>query len=175
MTEAAPLPASRFFWPALVVVLLLGHVVLITGSLLLSSTWIPAATTAPSGYEAALKWDTLQAERAASDRLGWTLTMTPTDQTEVNGDRLVRFNLTDADGVPLNGADLDVTLYHHSRPQQPIEVDRVPNASTPGEYATTLSMNRVGLWRLAAVATRGDERFRVETDQWVAAAKGARP
>jgi len=86
MTEATASSMNRFFWPALVAVLLLGHVVLITGSLILSSPWIPAASIAPSGYEEALKWDALQAERAASERLGWTLTMTPTDQLELNGD-----------------------------------------------------------------------------------------
>lgn len=175
MTDSAQQSAGRFFWPILVAILLLGHVVLITGALLLSSTWIPAASTAPSGYEAALRWDALQAERATSAQLGWTLTMTPTEETALNGDRLVRFYLIDAGGEPLGGADLRATLYHHSRPQEAIEIDLKPQESAPGEYEATLSMRREGLWRLAAVATRGDDRFRVETDQWVSAAKGARP
>ncbi len=158
---------SRYKWPAIVVALLGGHVVIVTGALLLSSTLIPGASVAPSGYAEALAWDELKAARQASEALGWTLTVTPTDKTELNGDRWVTFSLHNAAGEPVVGAELAVILYHHSRPHEPIEVGAAPSATTPGDYVAAIRLRREGTWRLEAVATRDKNRFLVESDLWI--------
>ncbi|TWT97561.1 FixH [Botrimarina colliarenosi] len=162
----------RLTWPAVVVVLLSGHVVIMMGALLLSSTRLPGGSTAPSGYAAALAWDDLQALRRASDRLGWSLELTPTDRTELNGDRHVEFTLRDAEGNPVDGADLSVTLYHLSRPSEPIEATLAASAAEPGRYEAVMRLRREGVWRVQAVATRGVERFLVDADLWVRPSKG---
>lgn len=158
-------------WPAIVVLLLGGHVFLITGALLLSSTWIPGASTAPAGYAEALKWDDLKALRQASERLGWTLEVIPTDQTELNGDRRVEFVLRDRTGELVEGAELTVTLYHLSRPKDVIDQKLAASAQTPGRYEATMELDREGVWRLNAIADRGADRFLVEADLWVAPPK----
>lgn len=160
-----------FTWPAIIVVLLGGHAFIVTGALLLSSIWIPGASTAPAGYSEALRWDELKASRAASERLGWSLQMTPTERVELNGDRRVEFVLSDADGTPVEGASLSIALYHYSRPRDLVEQTFERTLEKPGHYAASLRIRREGLWRLRATAERGEEHFLVEEDLWI----GPRP
>lgn len=156
-----------FTWPVIVVVLLGGHVFIITGALLLSSTWIPGASTAPSGYAEALRWDDLKALRVASDRLGWSLEVVPTDRTELNGDRHVEFLLRNAQGEPLEGAELAITLYHHSRPHEPITRELKASTERPGHYESALRIHHEGVWRLEATAHRAGDHFLAEADLWI--------
>ena len=162
----ATTPWRSYSWPVLVALLLGGHVVVVTGALLLSSTLIPGASTAPAGYAEALAWDDLQEARRESERLGWTLEVFPADEQTFAGERVVDFVLQDASGAPIEDADLSVTLYHHSRPNQPLEV-RLPQ----GPYVAMLPLRREGTWRIEAVAERGVDRFLVEADVWVARAR----
>ena len=157
----------EFKWPMIVTVLLAGHAFLITGALLLSSTLIPSASTTPAGPATELKWDDLVALRGSSKQLGWTLEVTPTDRTELNGDRHVRFDLRNAIGEPIPDAELFVILYHHNRPYQPIEARFDPPDDASGTYNATLRIGREGLWRLSATAQRGEDRFLVEADFWI--------
>ena len=155
-----------YTWPVLVALLLGGHVFVVTGALLLSSTLIPGASTAPAGYAEALAWDDLQAARRDSERIGWTLEILPSSAQTLEGERRIDFVLRDASGAPIDDADLSVTLYHHSRPNQPLEV-----RLSEGPYLATLPLRREGTWRIEAVAERGGDRFLVESDVWVARAR----
>lgn len=160
-------------WPAIVVALLAGHIFIVTGALLLSSTWIPGASVAPVSYTDDLKWDELQALRDDSQQLGWSLEVLPTDETEVNGDRRVRFILRDALGEPIPDAKLSVTIYHHSRPNRPSEAIFEPSENASGEREAALDIDREGLWHLDANAQRDDDRFLVENDFWIGKPTGA--
>lgn len=159
-------PWRRYVWPTIVVSLLLGHVLLVTVSLAIAAAMIPGAVTAPAGYEEALAWDDRQEARRASDALGWTLLVAPTDRVEVNGDRQVQFILRDAEGLPIDGATLDVTMFHYAKPADRIE-RRTPPQTVRGVYEMVLPIRREGQWRISATATRGEDRFLLDTDVWV--------
>ncbi|MEO0529051.1 MAG: FixH family protein [Planctomycetota bacterium] len=155
-----------FKWPAIVAVLLAGHVVIVTGALLLSSTWIPGASSTPRELGDQLRWDDLQALRRASEQLGWTLEVAPTGKSEINGDRELEFVLRDDNGTPIRDAALQVAMYHHSRPNRPIELAFEPDPKADGHLAS-LDIDREGAWRVSAMASRGAERFLIEADFWV--------
>lgn len=170
MTNSPAPAAPSFFqqirWPIVVVALLLGHIVLMMVGLV-AALAIPDAFVPPGGYETAIAWDDRQAERQASIALGWTLHANPSPTTELNGDRTVKFTLADRNGQPVDGANLVVRLFHHARSGDQFE--RSLEQSAAGTYEALLPMRREGLWRLQAAATRGDDRFVVETDFWVGA------
>ncbi|QDU91028.1 FixH [Pirellulimonas nuda] len=152
-------------WPAIVIALLAGHALLVTGALVLSSTLIPAASIAPSGYAEALRWDDLQAERAASARLGWTATVTPAPQADLMGRRPIEIVLLDAEGAPVEGAMLDVALYHYAKADQPVAFRAGPSDAA-GRVVAAPPLRRAGQWRLTAVVQRGADRLLIETDVW---------
>lgn len=153
-------------WPAIVAVLLAGHVFIVTGALLLSSTWIPGASTRPLEFGDELRWDDLQTLRDASEDLGWSLEVAPTEVTELNGDRQVRFVLRDALGEPIRDASLRVAMYHHSRPNRPVEFAFQPDLTSDARVAA-LDIDREGAWHISALASREEYQFLVETDLWV--------
>ncbi|MEO1496661.1 MAG: FixH family protein [Planctomycetota bacterium] len=160
-------------WPVIVAVLLAGHVFIVTGALLLSSTLIPAASSSPLMYGEALPWDDLQALRGASERLGWSLEIEFAKGAALNGDREASFVLRDRRGEPIRDAALQVGMFHHSRPRSPIEVVLPPDPLSDTRTAS-LSVNREGTWRVTAIASRGDDRFLAEDDVWVGKPEGAR-
>ncbi|TWT40770.1 FixH family protein [Botrimarina hoheduenensis] len=160
-------------WPLLVVVLLGGHAVIITVALLLSLAWIPAALTAPAGYEEALAWDDLQAARQRSDQLGWSLELSPTDKNLLNGDRVVEIRLVDRGGQPIRNAEIKLQMYHLSRPGTVFVSEVLPDES--GLYTTALPMRREGAYQLKAVAQRGAEQLLVDTEIWSPASIGRLP
>lgn len=161
--SAASAPWRGYGWPVLVVALLGGHVVVVIGALVLSSTLIPGASIAPAGYAEAMAWDELQAARRASDRLGWTLEVVPSNESSLNGESRVDFLLSDALGNLIEDAELSVAMYHHSRPDKTVEA-----RLASGPYSVTVPRQREGTWRVEAVAERDADRFLVEADIWVA-------
>ena len=173
-TEPTQDPAwwSPYVWPSVVAALLGGHVLIVLGALVISATMNPAASVAPAGYAEALAWDEQQAARLESDRLGWTLQVTPGDKRDLRGDRLVTFTITDRDGVPVEGADFFITLYHHAHPGNPIAQQVPPSDGSP-DYRAKLPLRHSGLWRLSALATHGGARFVSQSDLWIGDAKGA--
>lgn len=170
-THESPLPWARYIWPALVVALLLGHVVIVTGALVLSTALIPAATVAPSGYAEALAWDDLKAAQAESDRLGWTLSMAASEGVDSIGNNRVELQLVDRDGAPIADAEVFAKLYHHSRPGNVIEAS-IPYEPATDLYAAALPLRREGQWRLSVIARRGGVRFLEESDFWMPATTG---
>lgn len=155
---------SRYKWPVILTTLLLGHSVIIAVALLLSSSMIPGALTAPAGYEEALAWDEQQAALRRSEDLGWALAVIPTDEVLLDGNRKVRFRVVDADGELVPVETLTVRVYRHARPADITELDL--SLAADGEFETALPMSREGLYQLHVVATRGEDRFIVDTELW---------
>lgn len=157
-----------FKWPGIVVGLLAGHVVIVTGALLLSSIWIPGASISPRELGDQLRWDELQALRRSSEQLGWNLEVAPTGKAAINGDREVEFVLRDSNGMPIRDADVQVAMYHYSRPNRPIEIAFKLDPKAGGHrHLASLDIDREGAWRVSALASRGAERFLAEADFWV--------
>lgn len=157
-------------WPAIVALLLAGHVTLLVGAATLAFT-IPGAIVAPNGYERALEWDRLQADRRASDALGWSLTATvgPADGP-LGWQRDVRLSLVDRAGVPVGDAGVTMRLYHHA--DAAAVLDRKVVLDADGVWAGELPLRDEGLWRLELSAMRGTDRYVREADLWVGATGG---
>ncbi len=88
----------------------------------------------------------------------------------MNGDRWLGVVLHDAVGAPIEGAQIDLTLFHLSRPNRPIEA-RLEPTTVAGEYRAALPLRRSGAWRLSGVATAGADRQLIDTEAWVAPPK----
>ncbi|MEN1679664.1 MAG: FixH family protein [Planctomycetota bacterium] len=151
-------------WPLIVAGLLGVHVFMMMISLSTALT-IPAYYATLPGAERGMDWDELAALRRHSEMLGWSLAMTPLPQTELNGDRSVRFELTDRSGAPIPQALVELRLYHHARPQETITEQLTTGAD--GAVTVVLPMRRTGQWRLDAEVRHGDEVCLIERDQWL--------
>ncbi len=172
MAPTEPTFFQRVRWPLFLVALLGGHMLIMMVGLALALS-SPSAIVTPVGFEDALAWDTLQADRQASKDLGWKFVASPSVLTELNGDRRISFDLKDAEGLPVEGARLRVRLYHYAHADEAIDQELLP--SSPGLYTAKLPMRRTGSWRLIANVTRGDERFLSESDLWIAEVGGKGP
>lgn len=157
-------------WPALVALLLAGHVTLLVGAATLAFT-IPGAVVAPNGYERALEWDRIQADRRASEALGWTLTASVGPAGGPLGwERGCTLSLVDRDGAPVGGAGVTLRLFHHA--DAAAVLDRKAVLDDAGAWSEKLPLREEGLWRLELSATRGTQRYVREADLWVGASGG---
>ncbi|MEM8864517.1 MAG: FixH family protein [Planctomycetota bacterium] len=162
--ETQPGFAAKVRWPLVVIGLLGVHVaVMVVG--LVAAFAIPGAVVTTTAYDHALRWDELQADRRASEALGWSLSANVSETAEWNGDRSVTFRLVDASGLLVRDAKLHLRIYHHARPGRLIEEQLAETA--PGNFTATFPLRRDGLWRFEAVAVAGDNQYLSESDLWI--------
>lgn len=148
---------SGWVWPGLVLLLLGGQLVMGAVAVMLA-TADPAWRVVPHYHDRALEWDQVVAARSVSERLGWSVEITPSASATITGQRSFEVTLADAAGRPIEGANVSVELWHHARPD---ELMTVPCRATggPGQYAGAARLTRNGLWQVEIRAERGEERF----------------
>ncbi len=156
--DKSPARASRraWFWPALVVALLAGHLTLMLAAYLLATS-NPSFSVEPDYYDKAQNWDREAALRRASQRLGWKLALSVLPGEPKPGWRVVQCRLSDADGRPIVGAVVEVVAFHHARGSQRLHA--VLSDQGDGRYTTALQLARPGLWEFRLRAARGDDVF----------------
>lgn len=113
-----------------------------------------AATPEPDYYRRALAWDSTQAERARSARLGWR---SSSEFTVADGATHMRVTLQDSLGVAVRGAAVTATGVHNLAPTHPEHWTLVE--TEPGRYEAPVSLPRAGRWEVTVTATRDTERF----------------
>ncbi|MGF1511674.1 MAG: FixH family protein [Myxococcota bacterium] len=118
--------------------------------LIIRATNDPSFAVEPDYYAKAVDWDVQRAEQAASDRLGWNVDMEFT-ATEL------RVHLLDSAGIPVDGATVEVEVFHNARAQNRIAAVMRPDG--PGEYVLNRPFEREGLWEVRLSAVRRDDRF----------------
>jgi hypothetical protein len=149
--------------------------VLLLGSM---SVWIgtavvaindPSMSVLPDYHQQALRWDEVQQERAASDRLGWQvrLGLEPLGSQEVFSGVLAKppgrpismafVTLVDTAGLPVAGASGTLRYYPHARVKRVEQVDLFEQS--PGVYRVPVTMDAAGLWQWDLKMQRGDQRF----------------
>jgi hypothetical protein len=149
--------------------------VLLLGSM---SVWIgtavvaindPSMSVLPDYHQQALRWDEVQRERAASDRLGWEvrLGLEPQGSREAFSGVLSKppgrpismafVTLLDRAGLPVSGASGTLRYYPHARVKRVDQVDLFEQS--PGVYRVPLTMDASGLWQWDLKIQRGDQRF----------------
>ncbi|MHC4975307.1 MAG: FixH family protein [Planctomycetota bacterium] len=137
MTRKIP---PKLFWPGLVGII--------------SLIWLSVLLLAWALYESSERWDATQAERRASDLLGWSLevALTPT-HTSVR----VELVLRDREGNPVENAQVSIVAFPNASAS-----DRVKTScrhSGQGVYTTLIDHPRAGLWEVRVRAERGGEIF----------------
>jgi hypothetical protein len=158
-TKSLPRKAgwAHWVWPGLVCALLGAQVGLGVVAVTLA-TADPAWRVVPHYHEQALRWDGVMAARAASDRLGWDVSISPEEATTAGGPQPLVVTLVDGEGRPVDGATLTVELWHHARPGEVITIV-CPQSAVPGRYIGDARLNRSGLWQVEIAARRHEQQF----------------
>lgn len=155
-------PRGAWRWPAIIVGLLAGHVLLM-GIAVLVATSDTSFQVVPDYYRKSLEWDRTQAMLRASARLGWTLRIEP-GAADLRGQRDVRVTLRDANGEGVAGATVELDYLHaaQAQPQRAtLELD------SAGACVASLPMRASGFWQFEALARSGQTRFAARMTQYV--------
>ena len=113
-------------------------------------------------YQEGVHFDEELERRAASDALEWAAVLEPSTRAEGGG---VRLTLTDAEGVPVEGASGELVAFHNSYPAQ--AQDATWRETAPGVYDADLALDRSGIWRWRVHLVRGEDRWQLDKRQEV--------
>jgi len=155
---------SSIFWPGLVVALL-------TMSVSIGAVTIYLATSDPSFavekdyYRKALAWDETAAARRASDALGWTAVVEVARDPLPSGERTIRVLLFDDQREPITDATVTVEAFAHARSRDRARPELT--ASPDGSYTGRFRPGLAGLWQFRVHASRGEDSFDSDLDQFV--------
>lgn len=145
-------------WPLFVIALLSLSVVTVTITVVAARS-DGGAQVVEDYYQKAVTWDEKQALQAASDTLGWQVSLTVEPAPALGQPRPVTLLVIDRTGAPVDDLQGTLTAY---RPQFARPVAEHPLAAvegTPGVYRHALPITRPGLWDFDIVATRDTLRF----------------
>lgn len=118
--------------------------------MVMTATDDPGFAVEPDYYKKAVDWDRLQAERAASEALGWNVVV------DARADEL-RIRLTDRLGRPIDGATVEVDAFPNARASQRVKGFLIPKGR--GVYVLERPFERSGLWEYRLAAEVDDQRF----------------
>lgn len=165
-TPTTTKPRRAWLWPGIVVGMLCVHTfgILIV---VFIATSDPSQAVVPDYHAKAVNFDREQAQRRASEALGWTCQADASQSPDLRGQRAVRLSLRDAKGEPLTGATVSLDAFHHARANKLVHAELTESA--PGEYTAVMSMQRDGLWTLAVDVKLGDDHFISNIDKHVGA------
>jgi nitrogen fixation protein FixH len=165
-------PASRskrhVRWPLIVIGLLLGHMTIMFVAVALA-THDRSSTVIPDYYQKSLNWDRAQADRRASEQMGWGVTVTPAPGVDPLGRREVLVGVTDAGGAAVADADVELSYYHLSHPGEAARAN--VHTGADGRARATLPMRYEGFWQIDVTVKSGERRFVTVLSQFVSTAK----
>ncbi len=156
--------------PSVVLGLLGAHMVFIFTAITLG-TGDPSFAVVPDYYEKAVDYDEHKALLARSTALGWSVELLPSTLADVKGQRELMLRLRDAEGQPVEGAEVQVTGYHLARAGEPIEMNCVQ--TLPGVYRGQGKMGREGFWQFEIDVSADGLRFVADLRQFVSEAEVA--
>lgn len=118
----------------------------------------PSFSVEPSYYQKAVHWDDELAQRRHNLDLGWQATTQLIASND--GATRLRVRLTDAAGIPLDGADVRLEAFAINRASQVARL-ALPAAedAVGGVYTAVLPAGGSGRWELKLDVTHGNERF----------------
>jgi hypothetical protein len=143
-------------WPLIVVGLLSCHVSAMVLAINIASVGDGNAIL-PNYYDKALRWDELREQAAASARLDWDYTLTPSVLVDGSGNRQLRGTLTDAEGAGLPGAEVRLRVWHYEA-NAPLHAEPVATDSE-GTFTVSLPMPLAGAWSCETIISSGADVF----------------
>jgi len=153
-TGRARVPA-HIVWPGIVIGLLLMSAGFM-GATIYFAVSDPQFSVEPDYYEKALAWDDTAAQAGRNARLGWKLAIDASGGADPRGHRTVRFELTDASGVSLEGAAIALEFFHNAASSERLKAEV---AGAEGGYVASLPLRKPGLWEFRVTVTRGPDTF----------------
>jgi len=111
----------------------------------------------PDYYQKGLNWDATSAQLRDNARLSWLVEINVAEDVGTLGERTVTCTLTNKDGLPLDGAVIDIVAFPHVRGRE--RTSATLSAADGGRYQATLRFSRKGLWEFRGVVKRGPDTF----------------
>jgi len=118
--------------------------------LVVRATNDPSFAVEPDYYAKAVEWDAIQAARAESEALGWTVDLEPSVEGAV-------VRLRDGAGLPIEGAKVGIVAFHNARAAERYEAQMKEEGD--GHYAFDANFAREGLWEFQIEARWGEDTF----------------
>jgi len=142
-------------WPIMLVVLFVTQASIVLGTAIVASG--PGAKPIDTGYYAkSLDWDQEHAVRLRAEELGWSLTTQIGEPIGVPPSRVVRVELNDHEGKPIENAVIRMKCYHRAYSTDATEIVLAPTAD--GAYEGSVIVRKQGLWDFQyAVRARGED------------------
>ena len=147
---------QAYFWPVFIVTLLSAQVLLLSGMVYIATSDRSFAVE-PDYYQKGLNWDDIAAQQRRNTKLGWKLSLEFGDPTGPLDERELRCTLVDRDGVPMEGAFIDMIAFPHARGTERELAMLEPEGD--GVYVTPMRFQRKGLWEFRFVVRRDPEIF----------------
>ena len=147
--DRAAVRPRGFQWPLLVAGLLVAQVALGAATAYLAVR-DPAHAVTPGYHAKALAWDDQAKRLAASDALGWSA-----GAEFASGELRVR--IADSDGLPVRGAVVEATVFHHARGKEVVRLDLAPGDADV--YSAPFQADRPGTWEIRLTARRESDVF----------------
>lgn len=116
----------------------------------------PSFAIEPDYYARAVRWDSTLAQEGRNRALAWRLAPALGGFSRDGAE--LRVTLTDASGVAIRGATVNVSALFVGRASQVVETALVERDAG---YAVTLPVHHAGAWELKFDVTRGDDRFTI--------------
>ena len=151
-------PPSRRRWPRIIVGLLVGHTALMI-TFVVIATRDTSFSVDPDYYGKAIHWDESQARERASAALGWHADLRSEETADANGLRTVTLELTDAAGLPIAGAAVEASYFHHAHGREPHTVSLQADPSDPRQFVARVPMPHAGTWEFHLTARAGERSF----------------
>jgi nitrogen fixation protein FixH len=164
-TEGAKPVGRWWIFPVIIVGLLFTQIVLSLVGVYLAVSSRSAAVELDY-YNRALHWDDYEKQVRAGEALGWRVVWAihpPGDaNAAVQGVRRVELTLSDRDGRPLRGVQLDGTYFHHAAALEGREIHLAEDSGRPGVYFADAPLRRVGTWEFRLKARRGPDELLID-------------
>ncbi|MEE4270493.1 MAG: FixH family protein [Thermoanaerobaculales bacterium] len=142
------------FWPAVIAGALALHVAAMMVMVSIATSNDSYAVE-PDYYRKSLAWNEKQAQDRRNAELGWSLDFV-VEPASPGGEPGLQVTLVDADGSPLDGAEVAVEAFSNIRRNDILTATLIIG---DGAAATTLPMRRDGLWEFRFSVTRGSDVF----------------
>ena len=153
MNDQQALTRAGRFWslvPVGLIVAMLGGL----GTMTYLATDDPSFAVEKDYYKKAVAWDDTRAQAEANARLGWKIELA----TQPHGaDLQVVAKVTDAQGVPIRGASVDLEAFANARASRVHTTTLVPAADA--SYRGDVALTQPGLWEFRFKVESGGQRF----------------
>lgn len=152
-----------WYWPWLLAVSLLATVSVNVAMLFVANSDANGSVVEPDYYRKAVQWDRTMAQRAASDLLRWTATVSLSAERAAPGSTAraatLRVTLADSAGAGVAGAVVSAVLIHNADAGRPLQLALRDDGA--GRYVADVPLQHLGLWEVRVHAERAGERFGV--------------